>query len=246
MIRRKVSVILRICDAYTGKPLDREALTFTVDGCSRAPIVRPDGYRIFTDLGPGKHRIRIHSPHRCDEELLLDSSPVVRSAFLKPAAGYPYQKNTVFLELGGFSPDAEAVLAPKAPAFELKISQSGTSAGDSACKLFYKETAERVMLPRLWLAAEENAAEAVEIAVLNGSEKTQFSSPLRFSHKRGVCLYPALIYRADETGTVKAAFPDGADGIYTCLAQTGELLLYPVHGGDNRFVWKGKEEKDGK
>lgn len=94
-VRIIASLIIHVIDSYTGGPPIHSGLSITIDGVFKQPIVKPDGYYIFTNLPAGMYRIIIRSSNYLPLEkvFVVNHSEQIHNIILYPSKFYSLQSN---------------------------------------------------------------------------------------------------------------------------------------------------------
>ena len=209
MIHIKVGLALKITDGYTGAPANGAGFDITVDGLKLPCIKKQGGYVVFSNLSAGKHELVIKSPLYLTERMEFETGCGLMPVVMKPASGYPYGRNASKLRVSCSGNNPLVFWAgQQRQDIEIKIAQSGLSAGDSELKLFFAGQAERLPLPGYFLLIDGESSEICLLDALNKNESSALSEPLRSEHKRGCSLCPALMYRVEPQQSTELIFRD--------------------------------------
>ena len=233
MISIHLSVILHVLDGFTDKPTGWGTLRCTVDGRPFRPLVKEGGCYLFLDLPGGAHTITLSGTYYRTEEVRLEAGCREAIVTMKPDRNYPFGRSCPRLTLRLAEPGGVVWAAGMDPLHELKIAQTTADAGAREVQLFGRDSAKRLALPREFLLADEKAPEVCCIEELGGTGPTLLSRPLENAHKRGCCLYPAQLYRADAEGVVRAVFREPVQAAFWCPG--GRLTIEAVELGENEI-----------
>jgi hypothetical protein len=97
----KCSLAIRLIDAFTGKTPIPAGLQLVVDHVIQKPIVKPDGYIIYTNVPEGEYICRIQSSYYLPVMKTVhtnDREPMI-TVSLQPNASYPFSNNATYLRL---------------------------------------------------------------------------------------------------------------------------------------------------
>lgn len=237
MITIHASLVCRVRDGYTGRPLEGSALLCSLDGTAVRPLSKPGGYLILLDLPAGPHRLTLRSRGYQEEwvEFTADGRTRELEVTMKPGAGYPFRGEVTWLELTVTEQGVPAVgkqlwLAAPAP-WELKIAQARAEAGSAQMRLYCRGPQAAVPSGPYLISDGENS----EIVYLKGleGEMGTLSPPLLQSHGRSCPLMPAQCYRTGGDGQISAVFQDACTlAVYT--REGGLLAGLTLEKGKNR------------
>ena len=234
MIKIHLSVILHVLDGFTGRPTGWGTLRCMVDGRPYRPMVKEGGTYLFLDLGVGEHIITLSGAYYRPETVRIEADCREAIVTMKPAANYPFGRQCPRLTLRLEEPESVVWMADMDTLTELKIAQSSADAGAQEMQLFCRESAKKLALPRDFLLADESGPEICRIEELGGTAPTLLARPLSRSHKRGCCLYPAQLYRADENGIVRAVFRQPCRVVF--CRPDGTLVTAQMEMGENELT----------
>lgn len=202
-IRIRMDAALKVLDGFTGRPPAPSALRCFVDGALCRPIVKEDGYYVLTGLGAGQHQVVLRGAHYVDETVTVTGgSGQELLVTMKPGRGYPFGGAVTWLTVN-LQPGGKVWIAAKNPLLELKIAQDAWRAGETEGRLFYRQPAKALSLPRDFLLLDGPRTEICRVEEL---EEGRLAAPTAHDHKRGCCLYPAQEYTADGAGLIRAVF----------------------------------------
>ena len=98
VLHMRVSLAVLLIDDFTGRIITSSDAQVSVEG-GRKPVVKREGFRVFTNLTEPEVRVRAGGPCYCEEEQAVDlrqldrSLPVVRLR-LRPNRWYPLPAGT--------------------------------------------------------------------------------------------------------------------------------------------------------
>ena len=214
MIIKRLSAVFRLSDSAAGRIFSRNQVQITVDGQLSAPVFKPGGYFVLTDLAEGTHHIAIRSFQfqpaefdiTVDYSRRFDEKQDVRAVMLNPDVNHPSARTNVSIE-GCFEGKKATSFCIAGCGAQLKIAEDGVEAGRRQLKLF---TASTVMLPSLFHINDKNEKYS-EFVLVNQAAGDLYTldMPLKFPHKRSTALVPMVKYRSADDGSFFAVLPSG-------------------------------------
>jgi hypothetical protein len=97
----KCSLAIRLIDAFNGKAPNTAGLQLIIDNVIQKPIVKPDGFIIYTNIPEGEYTCSIQSSyylHIIQTIHANDQEPMITLS-LQPNASYPFGNNATYLRL---------------------------------------------------------------------------------------------------------------------------------------------------
>ena len=224
MIRVNVGLALKITDGYTGEAVDGGGLLFSVDGVCRRAVAKKGGFYAFSEISPGRHELKIESNSYLPETMSFTAGQGLIPVDLKPGDRYVYGPGSRVTEI--FNPsdtDIEILTGHKDPVREIRIAQSGLSAGDTAVRLFFDAETAPMSFPRRMLILDGEDSETVIVEGLEEDGESPLSEGMVSAHKRGCLLYPVQNYTIGPSGSIAVHFPEGTD-LFIFIPKTGKLI----------------------
>lgn len=206
MIAIHASLVCTVRDGFTGRGLLPGQVHCCLDGMECKPLVKKDGYWIFTNLLPGPHCLTLFGKGYQTErvEFVADGGTEQCHITMKPARDYPFGRmvTTLVLEGPALTEGAFAWLAVTEAA---RVAQSQVEAGATQMRIFQQDKGV-LATPAPYLLGQGDTWEIVHVRRQLG-EIVECGSPLRHTHLRSAVLRKAERYYADGNGMVQAIFP---------------------------------------
>lgn len=206
MIAMHASLVCTVRDGFTGRALLPGQVRCGLDGMECKPLIKKDGYWIFTNLFPGPHCLTLLGKGYQTErvEFVADGGTERCHITMKPARDYPFGRTVTTLVVEGpaLTEDAFVWLAMTEAA---RVAQSQVEAGTTQMRIFQPDKGVLVT-PACYLLGQGDTWEIVDIRRQLG-ESVECSYPLRHTHLRSAVLRKAERYYADDNGMVQAMFP---------------------------------------
>ncbi|MEX1030861.1 MAG: hypothetical protein WDZ91_12585 [Paenibacillaceae bacterium] len=97
----RCSLAIRFIDAYTGKAPIPSGFQLVIDHVIQKPIIKPDGFIIYTNLPEGEYICRIKSNYYLPltVNLFVDNKEPMISISLQPNASYPFGHKATYLRV---------------------------------------------------------------------------------------------------------------------------------------------------
>ncbi|TYP79677.1 hypothetical protein [Paenibacillus methanolicus] len=216
-ITTRCSLVIRLSDGFTGRPPASSAVSLSVEGSARKPIVKSDGMWIFTDLEGAEVTVIIESAvyRRQKARIRLDElsplEPVVAIA-LVPGGAYPLPSGTTILD-AAVTDRSGAPLAGERVEAEVALAQAsrGRLVADASSGSREIEVLKNGAIgvgDYLRLSGRDNTSGQV-VRILehrDGVRKYALELPLAMEANRGDQLLPHLKQSTDERGRIWMAF----------------------------------------
>ena len=242
MIQFRVSLVLCVRDAFTGKAVVRNAVRCQLDGSPYVPQYKEGGYFVFVDLPAGEHTVMLLGAYYQNEILEVTTthdSMQEQMVKLKPAANYPFERGVVRLS-GTLENKGKAIqaghiyIAPQYAATEIKIAQDQAEVGATEMRVYFRGRGERIAVPSEYLIVDGKNSEIVLLKEIN-DETGVLGAPLQYTHKRGKAVYGVTQYLADDKGRFLAFLPEAVRVTVFC-AQYRYIEDFDLGEKDNEIT----------
>jgi hypothetical protein len=233
LMRTRVSLAVCLLDSFTlDSPLGIGTLVLLEDTLHK-PIVKANGYYIFTDLQERAYRLHIKSQHYFSEyvDIQVGAKDQLVYVSLLPRPSYPFQDKDTLLRVGikgederpypNVSVSAAVVTEEGARA---RLAQDEAAAG--ADELTLGSVTGKLGVGDRFLLRSRNGKdeELCRIdAVMEYQRKVKLERPLTGAFTRGSLLLPVVHTRSDERGEAVLAFAN-------CRAKQFNVKLELTHG----------------
>jgi hypothetical protein len=233
MFRTRVSLTVCLLDSFTlDSPLGINTKVLLEEAGSK-PIVKPNGYYIFTDLQEGTYRLHVKSQHYFDEYLNIQvgAKDQLVHVSLLPRPSYPFQERDTLLRVGIRSENGRphsdasiiaAVLSEEGARARLAQDQADIGADEL---ILGSVTGRLGIGDRFMIRSRSGDGEELFRidAVLEHQRRIKLERPLTGAYTRGSMLLPVVGTRSDERGEAVVAFAN-------CRAKSFSVKLDITHG----------------
>ncbi|SFM01918.1 hypothetical protein SAMN03159341_11437 [Paenibacillus sp. 1_12] len=217
IMKTRVSLAVCLLDSFTlGPPLGSYTKIALEEAISK-PVVKAQGFYIFTDLPEGMYRLRVLAQHYFEEYIDIRVGPKDQliHVSLTPRPSYPFHDKATLLRVNvknteGVPCSGASLLA--VPLTEdvsrARLAQDQAEPGEN--ELMLGSVTGKIGIGDRFLIRGRNAKADEELcciaAVLEHQRKVRLVQPLSGSYNRGSLLLPVVQSRSDEQGEAVMAF----------------------------------------
>lgn len=258
----RCSLVVRVIDAWTGRPVSGSGVRASLDGIGSKPIRTSDGSFAFLNVDQKTCELIISSATYLEERLPLDlsllpaSAPVVVVS-LQPSRLYPPPPASAGVEVAVRDlfgrPLTGVAVAALVDAEDAVRGRLADEQAAGSITLRYVPGAVRLQEGDVVALREREggAAEWCRIRTVDAAEcRLKLAAPLERSWKRGARLLPAALARGDGGGTIVVPFRGSLPSACEAearLSLNGRFIdaRWPMRGGEvarpDDIVWPGDE-----
>ncbi|MCU6791667.1 hypothetical protein OB236_05935 [Paenibacillus sp. WQ 127069] len=234
MMKTRVSLAVCLLDSFTlGPPLGSNT-KIALEEMLAKPVVKAQGYYIFTDLQEGMYRLRVLVQHYFEEYVDIRVGPKDQLVHvsLTPRPSYPFHDKATLLRVnvknaGGAPCSGASLLAVPLTEEVSRARLAQDHAGRGENELMLGSVTGKIGIGDRFLIRGRNAKADEELccvaAVLEHQRKVRLVEPLNGSYSRGSLLLPVVKSRSDEQGEAVLAFAN-------CRAKQFDLRLDITYG----------------